>query len=838
VTGASGKVTVSWNAPSHLGSGTLIEYEVTAYDAEGNVAGSCNPVSGQGTCEVSGLDNGSSYTFKVVAITSIGSSAESSASSVVIPAGVPSAPANVVAITSGSNMTVTFGAPSDNGGSAITSYVVTSSPAGATCTVGANSTTYTCTGLTAGTNYTYSVKAVNSKGESSASLVSEGVTAVAAPSAPLNVSAVITAGTTTLSATVSFDPPASENGSPVTSYTVTASPGGATCTVTAPRTYCDIPVLPDSLYTFTARATNAVGTSSASVTSLSTAAANGIAPTLVVDPIPAPTGDLEENKVLSSNIGVGSFNSTPNSVVTYQWKSCTDPLDAATCTSISGATSATYTLSSSEVDKYIRVEVRAINSIGTLVSLSDATAVVIAAPVSNPPTPEIPSTPGVDPTPVTPSCDVSCQAIRDAATLAAVAAEAVARTAAVVAIAEAAAKVTADANAKIKSDADATAASTKASADAASAAAAAKAAVDKAAAAAVAQIAADAAAKTASAAAKIAADAQSAATKAAADARAILKNATTTAATKAAATKSANNLAAAATAAVKAAATAAQKATVAKNAASNAKKKVDIAINSLTSRTAAGQSTAQANAIAAAAKAAANATAKAAADAAVRAKADATAALKAASDAADRIATDQKLAADTAALAKIAADSAAKATADKITADSAVTKTAQELASIFGEKAALTEQAAKVSDETTRTEIQKKIDEVTKKIEDAQKASDIATLNASTAASVQTAANLTAEVLAKEAQIQATVAAAIKTESVTKTTAAAKAVTTATVAEKVAAAAKEAAARVPSKAAISTKPSQSTNKNSAKATVTGLKPGQKVKVTVNVKPKP
>jgi hypothetical protein len=33
-------------------------------------------------------------------------------------------------------------------------------------------------------------------------------------------------------------------------------------------------------------------------------------------------------------------------------------------------------------------------------------------------------------------------------------------------------------------------------------------------------------------------------------------------------------------------------------------------------------------------------------------------------------------------------------------------------------------------------------------------------------------------------------------------------------------------------------PSTSTNKNSAKATVTGLKPGQKVKVTVNVRPKP
>jgi hypothetical protein len=37
---------------------------------------------------------------------------------------------------------------------------------------------------------------------------------------------------------------------------------------------------------------------------------------------------------------------------------------------------------------------------------------------------------------------------------------------------------------------------------------------------------------------------------------------------------------------------------------------------------------------------------------------------------------------------------------------------------------------------------------------------------------------------------------------------------------------------------VAPKRSASTNKNSAKATVTGLKPGQKVKVTVNVKPRP
>ena len=310
-------------------------------------------------------------------------------------------------------MTITFEAPSDNGGAAITSYAITSDPAGATCTVGANATTYTCTGLTAGTNYTYTVKAINSKGESSASLASSPVTAVAVPSAPQNVSAVITAGTTTLSATVSFDAPATDNGSAVISYTVTASPGGATCTVSAPTTYCDIPVLPDSLYTFTATATNAVGTSVASTTSLQTAARNGIEPSLKVDPIPAPTGELVENTVLTSSTTSTSYESTPNSVVTYIWKRCTDPLDDTTCTTISGATSSTYTLTSADVDKYIRVETTATNSIGTITNLSTATEVITAAPVITPTTPTTPTTPDTpiaDSAPAEPTCNAACQA--------------------------------------------------------------------------------------------------------------------------------------------------------------------------------------------------------------------------------------------------------------------------------------------------------------------------------------------------------------------------------------------------------------------------------------------
>jgi uncharacterized repeat protein (TIGR02543 family) len=827
VTGASGKVTVAWNAPSHLGSGTLTDYEVTAYDADGNVAGSCNPASGQRTCEVTGLDNGSSYTFKVAVVTTVGSSAQSSASSVVVPAGVPSAPANVVAVTSGSNMTVTFDAPSDNGGSAITSYVVTSDPAGATCTVGANATTYTCTGLTAGTNYSYTVKAVNSKGESSASLASTGVTAVAAPSAPQNVAAVITAGSTTLSATVSFDAPLNENGSAVTSYTVTASPGGATCTVTAPTTYCDIPVLPDSLYTFTATATNAVGTSAASITSLSTAAANGIAPTLVVDPIPAPTGELMESKVLSSNVSVTSFNSTPNSVITYQWKRCTDPTNESTCTSISGATSATYALTSNDVDQYIRVEVTATNSIGTITKLSVATDVILATPTA-PTTPTTPSVPAPEPSPEAPSCNAACQAVRDAA-----AAKAVADAAAKAA----ADKLAADAAAKLKADAAATTASTKANADAAAAAAAAKAAVEKAAAAEAAKIAAEAAAASAAAKAKAAADAQAAANKAAATAAAALKNSAASAAAKAAATASAQKAAADAAAAVKAAATAAQQAATAKNSAANANKQVDIAINSLNSKTAASQASAQANAIAAAAKAAANEAAAAAATKASEAKAAATAAQKAAADTAARIATEQKEAATAAAAAKAAADAAAKATAEKIAATNAAKTASENLLKVLEEKATLAEQAAKTSDENVRAEIAKKLEEIEVKAVEAEKIAEEATAEADDAVAEYEEAIDQATEATEIAETQAAEAVAVKAESVSKTAVATKAAAAATVAAKVAAAAKAAAAKVPSKAVITKKPS-TTSKNSATATVTGLKPGQKVKVTVNVRPKP
>jgi hypothetical protein len=450
--------------------------------------------------------------------------------------------------------------------------------------------------------------------------------------------------------------------------------------------------------------------------------------------------------------------------------------------------------------------------------------------------------------PPAPVCDAACvaaeKAIADAAAKAiADAARAIAEAearAAAKAIADAAAKAAAEkaaADAKIVSDAAAKAAAAKITVDKSAAEAAAKAAVEKAVAAAVAKSAADAAAVQAAVVAKAATDAQLAAVVAAEKAAEALKSATASAATKAAATVTATKAATVASNTVQAAAAAAKVAATAKATAVNAAKQVDIAIGALGSKTAAAATAAAANAIAAAAKAAANEAARAATDKAAAAKVASDNAIKEAANAAARIATEQKEAADAAAAAKAATDLAQKATEEKIAAAAEAQKAAEAVVKALEEKIALADASVKAQDITERAAIDKKIDEITAKVADAQRVADAANVKAVASVVAQEQAQAAATASTQQAAVQATEAVAVRTESAAKSAVATKAAADASLAAKVAAAAVEAAAKVPAKAVIAALPNNPTKPNSAKATITGLKPGQKVKVTVNVKGK-
>lgn len=198
------------------------------------------------------------------------------ATATLTPAGPPSAPSDVRATAGNASAVVSWTAAQGNR-APITGYTVTADPGGAGCaTTGAPSCTVT--GLTNGTAYTFTATATNSVGAGPASAASDPVTPAGSPFAPSAVHA--TAGDA--SAAVSWTA-AEGNGAPVTGYTVTAGPGGASCTTTG-ATGCVVTGLTNgTAYTFTVTATNRVGAGPAS------AASNPVTPMSPYTDTQAPT---------------------------------------------------------------------------------------------------------------------------------------------------------------------------------------------------------------------------------------------------------------------------------------------------------------------------------------------------------------------------------------------------------------------------------------------------------------------------------------------------------------------------------------------------------------------
>jgi len=168
VTAGNAQATISFSTPATNGGSAITSYTVTSNPGGFTASGSSSPIT------VTGLTNGTSYTFTMTATNAIGTGSASGASSSVTPVTVPGAPTAVSATAGNAQATISFSAPSSNGGSAITSYTVTSNPGGFTAS--GSSSPVTVTGLTNGTPYTFTVTATNLIGTSSASDASSSVT--------------------------------------------------------------------------------------------------------------------------------------------------------------------------------------------------------------------------------------------------------------------------------------------------------------------------------------------------------------------------------------------------------------------------------------------------------------------------------------------------------------------------------------------------------------------------------------------------------------------------------------------------------------------------------------
>ena len=245
-TPGSGQASVAFTAPASDGGSAILDYTVTSTPDGFTTTGAASPLT------VTGLSNGTAYTFTVTARNANGSSAASDPSSAVTPKALQT-------ITFNPPGTQTFGTtPNISGLASATSglSVTFTSTTTGVCTI---TTGGVLTFITAG-SCTINADQAGNATYSAATTVPQTFTVNAiAPGAP--TAAVGTAGNGQVS--VAFTAPVSNGGSSITGYTVTSNPGGFTGSGAAS------PIIVSGLangtaYTFTVTATNSAGTGSAS----------------------------------------------------------------------------------------------------------------------------------------------------------------------------------------------------------------------------------------------------------------------------------------------------------------------------------------------------------------------------------------------------------------------------------------------------------------------------------------------------------------------------------------------------------------------------------------------
>ena len=166
VTPGNRQVSVAWT-PAFDGGRDIKHYVVTATNLATAFVHTANTVDGTPSGTVIGLTNGGTYDVHVQAVNDRDRISPASEKARAYPATVPGIPTGLTAAPGDKRVTLQWTAPGDDGGAAITSYVVTVN--GTPVAPEPTGTSVVVTGLTNGAAHTFTVAAVNGIGAGTAS---------------------------------------------------------------------------------------------------------------------------------------------------------------------------------------------------------------------------------------------------------------------------------------------------------------------------------------------------------------------------------------------------------------------------------------------------------------------------------------------------------------------------------------------------------------------------------------------------------------------------------------------------------------------------------------------